>query len=48
MPSGQYICQGGKIEDAIVSDCKKFSKVIIRADMPAETQIVLKVSQHTN
>jgi hypothetical protein len=48
MPAGQYICGGGKIELAVSSDCKRFTRLTLRTDVPPENQKVLTLSKITN
>jgi hypothetical protein len=45
MPAGKYICKGGVIELAVESDCKRFLRLVIRTDMPPETQMLLSLYQ---
>ncbi len=43
MPAGEYACNGGYIELATLSDCKQFTKLILRADAPPEIHTAIKV-----
>jgi len=35
MPAGEYACEGGRIEQAAMSDCGQYVVLTVRADAPA-------------
>ncbi len=45
MPAGRYVCSTGFIENSTESDCKQYTKLILRTDVPSNSLTVIKVNK---
>jgi hypothetical protein len=43
MPAEKYTCSKGYIESAFNSDCNRFTKLVIRIDVPSDCRSVINV-----